>query len=615
MQTLRIAGKPGDNLYGDNGDDVFRGSAGDDNFYGNGGNDRFDAGDGNDRMYGGEGQDSMFGGAGNDVAYAAGGNDYIEGGEGSDLIYAGAGDDTVYGDAPGIARRAGATYDDLIEAGAGNDRVFGGLGNDEIQGEGGDDYIVGGRDDGRLVYAGNACLDRAIDFKGGETVTLDLRSVQTAPGQVLVNFYGQKSEVLAGAITMDIGGHQATTFCVQFPEHIYWGRNDGFTHTGADEAFALSKNFEHDGRTPTLETVHRDLGLERAQVLLAQEVMKAIGGDDCGLTGWTKPGEQDQIGFEGAVKMSAAQSAAAQLVLWEIAYDFDGKDLHSLNLDAGNFITGGSALSINGGELRHAYDDLVGKLSLDGLKPADAAHPLSVVIGDNLYGNDGHDTFAFGRGDGVDMIWDFQAGTDIVEVSGYRIEDVSAFTFVTDVVDNGRDGTHPLNAGSHQKLAVILDRGGDAITFNDVGNRDSTAAAMRFDNGTLSMKELWARAEAAQHVAAPAPTGPVQDEVAAAIKVTGSWWGGFQGEITVTARHDLASWDVALGTKWNVQNVWNAVNAGHVNDAHGVVFDLDDAGWNGHLAAGQTATIGFTASTGVNGEISTQQIMDGLWIG
>jgi len=46
-----------------------------------------------------------------------------------------------------------------------------------------------------------------------------------------------------------------------------------------------------------------------------------------------------------------------------------------------------------------------------------------------------------------------------------------------------------------------------------------------------------------------------------------------------------------------------------------MLIDLDDAGWNGVLAAGQTATIGFTGETGHAGVLAAQAIMDGLWIG
>ena len=103
----------------------------------------------------------------------------------------------------------------------------------------------------------------------------------------------------------------------------------------------------------------------------------------------------------------------------------------------------------------------------------------SLVIGDNLYGNDGRDTFVFQKGDGVDLIWDFQAGIDSLVIKGYDF-DAGALRFVNQVTNDGRDGAHPLNAHGHQKLALVMDADGDAIVFNDPGNRADSAGSVRF---------------------------------------------------------------------------------------------------------------------------------------
>ncbi|MCX7372437.1 MAG: hypothetical protein NTW56_08410, partial [Alphaproteobacteria bacterium] len=105
----------------------------------------------------------------------------------------------------------------------------------------------------------------------------------------------------------------------------------------------------------------------------------------------------------------------------------------------------------------------------------------SLVIGDNLYGNDGRDTFVFQKGDGVDLIWDFQAGIDSLVIKGYDF-DAGALRFVNQVTNDGHDGAHPLDAHGHQKLALVMDAGGDAIVFNDPGNRADSAGSVRFDD-------------------------------------------------------------------------------------------------------------------------------------
>jgi len=72
----------------------------------------------------------------------------------------------------------------------------------------------------------------------------------------------------------------------------------------------------------------------------------------------------------------------------------------------------------------------------------------AITIGDNLYGNGGRDSFIVERGDGVDLIWDFQAGTDSLVIKGYSFKDAAA-QFTDRVVNQGRDGVNPLDAHGH----------------------------------------------------------------------------------------------------------------------------------------------------------------------
>jgi Ca2+-binding RTX toxin-like protein len=612
MQTIRLGTANRDTLFGTNLDDWFQASEGNDILFGNGGADRFDAGAGHDRMHGGNGADSMFGGEGNDIAFSGGGNDLVEGGEGSDKIYAGAGNDTIWGDAPGMVARAGVSYDDLIEAGTGHDWVHGGLGNDEIQGESGNDTIFGGKDNGTLAYERvETLLDKAIAFKGGDSVTFDLKSVLTVGGKLTVTYEGNAHSSTAGAIAMKLGDTDWTTFCIQNPEGIGLGKTT-FVNRGIDEVLATSDNPSVGGKAPTAESVTRDLALERAQTHLLHQLFEELGADPANVRAFYSAGRQDQIGVEGTLKISAVEATAAQLMVWEIAYDFNGTDLASLDFGKGRFQASGTAFNA---AVQKEIAEMVKGFTLEGLvSPVkNAASPAAVTIGDNLYGNDGRDLFVFEKGDGVDLIWDFEAGQDVVEVRGYSSADVDAFTFVSQVANQGRDGANPLDAGSHQKLAIILDTGGDAILFNDLGNRDSNAVAVRFTDKTMSVKELLAKAAPATTGSTPAPVNG--DEVAASIAVTNSWWGGFEGQITVTAKSALSDWDVLLGTRFGLTSLWGAERGASSATAGGTLIDLNDANWNGTLAAGQTATIGFTAETGFAGVMGAQQILDGLWIG
>jgi Ca2+-binding RTX toxin-like protein len=100
-----------------------------------------------------------------------------------------------------------------------------------------------------------------------------------------------------------------------------------------------------------------------------------------------------------------------------------------------------------------------------------------VLIGDNLYGNDGQDTYRYAKGDGVDMIWDYRPGDDVIELSGYSVNDIKA-TWVGKVANW-------IDTPKHNKLALVFSDGG-AIVFNDYSGLDSSSAAtLKLSDGTV----------------------------------------------------------------------------------------------------------------------------------
>ena len=52
------------------------------------------------------------------------------------------------------------------------------------------------------------------------------------------------------------------------------------------------------------------------------------------------------------------------------------------------------------------------------------------------------------------------------------------------------------------------------------------------------------------------------EEVRATIAITNNWWGGFQGEITVTANESVNDWGLFLKSKFNVDSIWGAKTVG-----------------------------------------------------
>ncbi|MEU4218551.1 cellulose binding domain-containing protein [Actinoplanes sp. NPDC026623] len=99
----------------------------------------------------------------------------------------------------------------------------------------------------------------------------------------------------------------------------------------------------------------------------------------------------------------------------------------------------------------------------------------------------------------------------------------------------------------------------------------------------------------------PTPTTPAPTSgCAATYRITGSWQGGFQGEVTVKNNGSAATKTWTVG--WNytagqaVSQVW-----GGTGGQTGTAVSVHDAGWNGAVAPNATATFGFLASwTGSN---------------
>ncbi len=94
---------------------------------------------------------------------------------------------------------------------------------------------------------------------------------------------------------------------------------------------------------------------------------------------------------------------------------------------------------------------------------------------------------------------------------------------------------------------------------------------------------------------APAPDpGPASGSVA--FKVTSDWGSGFNGDVTVTNATAAAAtdWTVSFDFDGQIASLWN----GEIISRSGSTYTVKNASWNGALAAGGTASFGFTASPG-----------------
>ncbi|XVS68189.1 cellulose binding domain-containing protein [Actinosynnema sp. CA-299493] len=81
----------------------------------------------------------------------------------------------------------------------------------------------------------------------------------------------------------------------------------------------------------------------------------------------------------------------------------------------------------------------------------------------------------------------------------------------------------------------------------------------------------------------------------ATARVTGSWQGGFQAEVTVVnpGAARLNGWTVTWTRAGDqaITSLWN----GRLTQT-GTAVSVDDVGWNGTLAPGASGSFGYTAS-------------------
>lgn len=105
----------------------------------------------------------------------------------------------------------------------------------------------------------------------------------------------------------------------------------------------------------------------------------------------------------------------------------------------------------------------------------------------------------------------------------------------------------------------------------------------------------------------PTPTTPPPGSCTATYRITNSWTGGFQGEVTVTAgAAGLSGWNVhwSYTAGQTITQLWNGtLLSGAPN------VSVGPAGWNGPLAPNGTTTFGFLGSWDDTNPIPTLHCM------
>jgi Ca2+-binding RTX toxin-like protein len=395
----------------------------DDVIMGYGGNDKIFAGEGNDDIYGGDGNDFVRAEAGDDLIDGGDGNDVLDGGEGVDTMIGGAGDDIFYIHDEGdvviesaneghdlvistLSHTLDAAFEDLrlvegskaidaignaldneltgnananrINGGAGNDDMVGNAGDDTIKGDAGNDTLFG--NDGNDLLEGGADNDHL--WGGADNDILwgadgdDMLDGGTSDDRLAGGNGNDRLTGGAGADWLE-GGAGDDTYMVEDAldtiVELVGGGTDGVTAT---VSLTLSANVER---------------------------LTLKGGD---LDGTGNASDNLLYGTGGA---NTLKGEAGNDRMWGM----DGDDW----LDGGignDQLTGGNG-----------NDVLIGAAGADTLTGDAGNDRLTGGIGaDKLYGGAGADVFVFAKGDGKDLIGGFEAGIDLIEMTGLQFADL-----------------------------------------------------------------------------------------------------------------------------------------------------------------------------------------------
>lgn len=460
------------NFYGSALAERLVGAANDDAIYSNGGADTLEGGAGRDEIYGGNDADRAFGGDGDDRLYGNEGSDTLVGDAGADRLYGAGGDDLIFGDQPGenapaAAARVAAAPAFAAASAARSLEFF-------IAGEPGAKVTVTEAADGSLVFKVEV-VDQISG--GGDAVDIaDLRGLffHVADESLLGGLVVTGADVtqaraeadgvsnLGAGVNMEGREHQPFDLGVEF----------GTPGVGTDDLRETTFILHHATKPLTLELIAGQwFGVRMTSVSdngLGRELSLKLVGQAGQPSGIAPPVEEPNPTPppETPPPSGALDPVAGHDDLIEGGAGHD-------TIDGG---AGDDEIQGEGG------DDVILGGADNGLVSA-ASGGLLVTVGDNLYGNDGRDAFLFGRGDGVDLIWDFQPGQDVIRVADYTLAD-ARFGYLETVANR-------IATGAHGKIAILLGDGGDAIILNDYPNPSAAGAVIRFaDGATLDGLEL-----------------------------------------------------------------------------------------------------------------------------
>ncbi len=473
-------------IYGDDGDDVFVIT---------GGNNFINAGEGNNIVTTGPGNDVIITRTGNDIINAGGGNNDIGSGSGDDIVTTGAGRDQIRL-GPGNDRASsgggndvllGDEGDDLLDGGLGDDLLRGGPGNDELIGDRGSDTVQGGSGND-IIWGGlreysaeqlTAGFVHPLGYDATKTfVELDPIVPQIVSGFSIAGVFDDGPDLLLGEAGFDIifgGGGADDIDGGAGPSYIDGGAGDETIvgGSGPDVIRGGDGNDEINGGGH-LDFLFGDAG---------NDILKGDAG----------------VGADDQTYGQKLFGGPGNDLLFAFAATVDAADVVEKN-KLGDYLDGGDGADELFGNLRQetldggAGDDLLHGDRLAGPNYATNPNPLTTGGGDTIFGGPGEDLLVGGGGD--DALWgggdtdvlEGHAGIDLL-AGGTGIDflylDVDpAYANGGDTLDGHRDNRPGAGVGDDGATDVLVIPGtihADNISLGETGSQ----LEVRYNGRTL----------------------------------------------------------------------------------------------------------------------------------
>lgn len=489
--------------------DMLSGNAGNDMLKGHGGNDLLRGGAGDDLLIGGTGDDILLGGAGADEIYGGDQDDEIEGGRGDDMLIGGTGSDTYSYEAGDgsdtVAEGEGleGDTDRLVFQDIESDKVaFTASGNDVvIRLEDGstitlkDQALTGGVEE--IVFADGETLDRLAILGSLENaapvaaddalapVAEDAAAFTIAFADLLANdIDGEGDALTVTGVKNVVGGvAQLTADGVRFtPAANFNGQasfeytvSDGedtddakatFTVTPVNDAPVATNDAGSVSETESklFDLLVNDTDPDGGTLSLAGFAVTSVSGIDVGTDDAAAAFSivDGKLAFAPGSTFAGLDTGetARVTVAYQLSDGQGGTDVGEFLLDVAgesslNRIVGTSRAN----QLRGTSGDdlLLGLGGNDNLRGGGGADVIDGGAGnDQLRGGSGSDVFVFRSGYGRDTVFDFQRGSDVIEIDADDYADFDAMVDAGAISTTGffffRSTTISLDDGSQMML-------------------------------------------------------------------------------------------------------------------------------------------------------------------